>query len=514
MENKKAKKIDFGIGLVIIIGIIAVLNFFSYQIFYRWDLTQGNIYSISQVSKKTAGELNDIVNIKAYFSANLPSQFLALKQEVGDILGEYETFSNGKIRPEFIDPGTDEETQRDLYLIGIPQLTFEVYEKDKVQLVNGYMGIAVSYGSKTEVIPAVKSDTSDLEYQITTAIKKAVSEEIATVGFLTSGGTASLTGAISEAKKQLEDLYAVREVAFSGDLPEIPADIDTLIIAGPKEEYSEAELKAINAFLVRGGRLLALIDGVSIGQGLQATKNTTNLIEFLSQYGILVNQDLAADTRNGMASFSQGFITFSSNYAFWPKITKEGFNTAVSAVANLENVILPWASTIDINSEKIGTESATFLAFTSDRGWRVKDNFNVLPNNANLPQGEQKKYNLAVLINGQMSDAYPTKEAKTGQFNGRIIVVGDSDFMSDGFIGNNRDNLTLFQNLVDTLSFDEDLINIRSKGVSSRPIKEGISDSAKSAIRYANVLGLTLVVVLFGLLRYFLRRRSRFVDDL
>ncbi|MCU0679572.1 MAG: GldG family protein, partial [Planctomycetes bacterium] len=442
MQSKKAKKLDLGISLVIIIGIAAVLNFFSYQIFYRWDLTQNKVYSISKVSKKTAGELNDIVNIKAYFSANLPSQFLALKQEVSDMLSEYEAYSNGKIRTEFIDPGIDEETQRELYMIGIPQLTFEIYEKDKLQMVNGYMGIAVSYGGKTEVIPAVKSDTSGLEYQITTAIKKAVSEEIATIGFLNAAGAVSLDGAISAAKKELEDLYTVREVAFSSDQTEIPADIDTLVIVGPKEEYTDNELKAVNAFLVRGGRLLALLDGVSIAQGLQASKNTTNLIGLLSKYGIIVNQDLAADTRNGMASFTQGFITFSSNYSFWPKITKEGFNQDVSAVANLENVILPWASTIDINPDIVSAESASFLAFTTDRGWRVAENFNVLPSNANLPQGTQKRHNLAVLLNGEMPDAYPEKDGE-GKFVSRLIVVGDSDFLSDGFVGNTPDNLTL-----------------------------------------------------------------------
>src|SRR3989339_853161 len=164
MPNKKIKKTDLSITIILFIGIIAVLNFFAYQIFYRWDLTQNKIYSISKVSKKTVGELDDIVNIKAYFSDNLPGQVLNLKQEVADILDEYAAFSNGKIKVEFIAPDSDEETQKELYAAGIPQLTFQVYEKDQVQLVNGYMGIAISHGDKTEAIPAIKENTSDLEY--------------------------------------------------------------------------------------------------------------------------------------------------------------------------------------------------------------------------------------------------------------------------------------------------------------------------------------------------------------
>ncbi len=515
-STKKIKKTDIGITVIIIIGILAVLNFFSYQIFYRWDLTQGKIYSISKASKKTVGELDDIVNIKVYFSENLPSQFITLRQEVADIMDEYQTFSNGRIKVEFIDPADDEDIQRELYVIGIPQLTFEVYEKDKVQLVNGYMGIAISFADKTEAIPAVKRDTRDLEYQITTAIKKVTSEEIATIGFLTSQGTASLTDEMSAAYQELQELYTVRQIEFGEETAEVPVDIDTLIIVGPKEEFSEEQLQAINSFMMRGGSLMVLLDGVIVERGLLANKNSTGLDSLLEKYGIKVNQNLVADVRNGMASFTQGFVTFSTSYPFWPKITNEGFNKENSAVANLENVILPWTSTIDIMEEKIGDESAvTNLVFTTDKAWQVKDNFNISPQSSIVSQGEQKRYNLAVAISGEFKNAYPGKnEEVSSSFSSRLIVVGDSDFIHDGFLQNTPDNLTLFQNLVDSLSFDEDLISIRSKGISSRPIKEGLSDGAKAAVRYLNVFVLTVIVILFGMIRYYLRRRSRFVDDL
>ena len=74
--------------ITIVIGIIAALNFLSYQIFTRFDLTQGKIYSLSDISKATAANLNDIVNIKAYFSAELPPQFMNVRQETKDILAE------------------------------------------------------------------------------------------------------------------------------------------------------------------------------------------------------------------------------------------------------------------------------------------------------------------------------------------------------------------------------------------------------------------------------------------
>jgi ABC-2 type transport system permease protein len=513
-NTKKLKKTDLSIAVIIIIGILIVINFFSYQLFYRWDLTQSKQYSISKVTKNTIGSLDDVVNIKAYFSKNLPSQFITIKQEVTDILDEYQNYSKGKIKVEFIDPGTDEQTQRELYMKGIPQLTFEILEKDKSQLVNGYMGIAISYGNKTEVIPAVQQNTQDLEYQITTAIKKVITDKIATVGFLTSNGVMTSASGISTAYKEVQKLYTVVDVNLK-DEKTVPTEVNTLIIAGPKEKFTDAELKAINSFVMRGGSLFVMLDGVTIEAGLSTKKNETDLDKLLEKYGLKINLDLVADTRSGVASFTQGFMTFSSNYPFWPKITKEGFSQTNGAVSNLNTVVLPWASSIDINESLINKNNYASLAFTTDKAWVQSDNFSILPNGSATPQGTQKIYNLAVMVNGGIKNAYPDKNSKENkESSGRIIAVGDSDFLSDSFLQNMPDNLTFFQNLVDSLSFDQDLINIRSKNVTSRPIKEGLSDSARLAIRYVNILGLTLLVIIYGMARYYMRRKSKFVDEL
>lgn len=79
LKTGKIKKLDLSIAILLIIGIAAVINFLSYQIFTRLDLTQGKIYSISAASKNAVGNLDDVVNIKAYFSSNLPSQVLPVR---------------------------------------------------------------------------------------------------------------------------------------------------------------------------------------------------------------------------------------------------------------------------------------------------------------------------------------------------------------------------------------------------------------------------------------------------
>lgn len=507
ISKKLFQKANFGITVIIIIGIIAVINFFSYQIFYRGDLTQNKDYSISKASKQVAGKLDDVVNIKVYFSENLPSQYISLRQEVGDILDEYAAYSNGKIRVEFIDPGDNEDMKSELYMLGIPELQFNVLEKDKYQVVKGYLGIAAQYGGKTEAIPVVEN-TDNFEYQMTLAIKKVISDEMATIGFITDNA-ADLDGEISAAYEKTGELYQARPVDLDSE-KEIPDDIDTLVIAGPKEKFSEVQLKAIDAFLMKGKSLLILADGVKVEEGLMASVNDTGLNNLLEKYGIKINNDLALDVSSGIVSFTQGYVTFSTNYPLWPKILPQGFDRENAATANLESLVLPWASTLEVAADKINpADKISYLARTTDKAWRQKDNFDLNPQQNFSSSGEKGIFNLAVAVSGKFTSAYGSGE--TG--NGRLIVVGDSDFIKDGFSRNAPDNLVFFQNLIDSLSLDEDLINIRSKGVSDRPLKE-LSDGAKAAIRYLNIFGLTIIIVAFGMARYYARRRSRFADEL
>ncbi|MFH0955741.1 MAG: GldG family protein [Candidatus Falkowbacteria bacterium] len=504
--NKFLKKANLSLTIIIVIGILIVLNFFSYNIFYRFDLTQNKDYSLSGASKQVAADLKDIVSVKVYFSADLPSRFLNLRQEVGDILDEYVSYSGGKIKVEFIDPKNDQATQQELYMAGIPQLQFNALEKDKYQVINGYLGMLIKYGEKSQAIPVIQ-DTKDLEYQITSTIKKLTSVDIPSIGFWQGNGAADTAQEVGAAYEKLSEIYNVSIINYATD-KKITDGLDILIIIGPKEKFNDDELKAIDAFLTGGGSLIILADGVTVEQGLSANKNDTGLNKILEPYGVKLNENLVLDVNNGMASFSQGFVTFSTNYPYWPKIIKSGFDQNNPAVSRLESLVLPWASTIDILADKTKDTAVSYLAITSDQAMAVADNFKLQPQ-TEISGGVKGKFNLAVSLTGKFVS--PFNNASSGA--GHLILVGDSDFIRDNFLQNYPDNLLFFQNIIDGLSLGSDLISIRSKGVTERPVKE-ISDTAKAAIRYGNIFAVTVIVLLFGMARYHLRRRTRFEDQI
>lgn len=505
--DKKIKKSDLSITVLLVVGILIVVNFFSYQIFHRWDLTENKMYSISSVSRESVKNLDDIVNVKAYFSDNLPGQILSVKQEIVDVLDEYANYSGGHVRVEYVNPGTDESAMREVQMKGIAPLTFQVVEKDKVEMVNGYMGMIIEYGNRSEVIAAFKEDTSDLEYQITSAIKKVVNAEPVEIGLLTSHGTADKE-AIKAAYEKLSEIYSVRDIDLAAKDVDL-GGLDSLIVIGPKEKFTEEELGKLDKFLSLGGDVIALMDGVTVNaeQGLAADKNPSNFGEFLKKNGVTVNNDLILDTRSGTISFTQNNFPFplSVKYPFWPEITKEGFNQNYSAVANLGNIVLPWVSSVSIDTAKLGQDNFSLLISSSAGSWRMQDNFDLNPN-AKFSPSEQKKYDLAVVTNTKGGD----------QKKGRLAVIGDSEFIFDGFLRNNPSNLTFFQNLVDSLGLGEDLINIRAKTATSRPLNDGkdFSDAQRNWIRFLNVFGITILTVTFGMGRYYFRRKASFADEL
>jgi len=502
--KKFIKKDNKAITIILVLAIFSVVNFLSTNIFLRFDITQNKDYSISNVSKKTAKNIDDIINIKAYFSGNLPPKYLNLQQEIKDILDEYESYSKGKINIEYIDPTTD-EIKAELKKKGIPALRFNVMKNDAFEVVQGYIGLSFEYADKQEIIPMI-SNTANLEYNVTLAIKKIIADSVPVLGIVSSNGVVKKEE-MGFALRKLQELYEIKFIDLKAD-DKISDSVKTLMIVGPKEKFGEEELKKIDEFVISGRPLVLLADGINVERGMKVSKNNTDVNKILENYGLKINNDLILDTSSGRASFSQGFLTFMVDYPLWPKVISDNFNQNNVMVANLSSLMLPWVSSIEKTKEIDGLNTI-YLARSTRNGWAQKDNFKLNPQEISKTKGENGQYNFAIFAQGKLKSAFSDKEID----NARLIVVSDSDFTTDVFLKQNPDNLIFFQNLVDGLSLDEDLITIRSGGISEKPLKP-VSKEKKSLLRYLNIFGMTILVLGFGLLRYFLRRKSKAIDSI
>ena len=517
------------VGVVLL--ILGLVNYIGVRRFVRMDLTDGRQYTVSKSTKKVLKGLDDIVNVTVYFSRNLPPYLVTLDRQVKDLLDEYRAYSGGRLRIQFVDPADDPEKERTLQYQGIPKVQLNIVEKEKAQLTNVYLGMAISYGDKNQVIPVVQS-VDNLEYDITSAILK-VTQTPPKVAFLAGNGEPGLDregyGRLAEA---LRKQYDVTTVDLSNGQP-VPADVRTLVVARPTNRLPERTRYEIDQFVMRGGRLIALADGTQLQpQQLMTRPLDTGLAELLAHYGVKPNQDLVWDQSNVTTSFSNGMFTFMVQYPWFARILPANLDRKNPVTAGLESIVLPWTSTleptvaVDSTGANAGTH-AEVLAWSSKVSFTMPGASSVNPQQQTPPppRDQLKRRPVAVALSGTFRSFFagrpvpapadsaaaagaphPTTLAASPAT--QILVAGDADFATDQFAQQYPQNLTFMENAVDWCTMGDALIGIRSRAGAIRPLKP-LSDGARTAVKFANLLGVPLLVVLGGLGWLAFRRRTR-----
>lgn len=533
------KRIKYGSNTVVvialIIGILVLVNYLSTRRFLRFDLTEDKRYTVSKATKNVIKELDDIVTITAYFSTE-PAEVNRIRRDVRDVLDEYDAFSQ-KLKIKFIDPGEFDDTQKqELRFKGIPEMPINVRQEDKVVIANVYMALSVGYGGKEEVIPVVRS-TSNLEYELTSTILKVTTKYTKTIGFLTGHQEFDINAQTQESQylRELLDInakgqYNLSSVDVKAGEPVAPS-VTTLVVAGPKQELSEREKYEIDQFIMRGGRAIFLIDPVTMQpQTVQATPLSTGLNDMLEHYGIRLGNNIVADLRfHDNVRLDQGFMRVIQPYPYFVKVVKNNFSKENAVTSQLESLTLPWTSSLEVLTKE--GVIATPLAKTSEYGKSSQGFYNLMPGTP-IPNTDTQMYTVAAALEGKFKSFYAEKETPpvesvledrdeaedsasqeenteesttiTDSTETQIIVVGTSQFL----IQLNRSSVDFLLNSLDWLTLGETLIGIRSYTITDRPIEE-VSGIVKNLIKYFCMIGIPLLVVIIGLIRYLLRRRVK-----
>jgi gliding-associated putative ABC transporter substrate-binding component GldG len=504
--------------LIIIAAILVVVNLISANHFGRLDLTNDKQYSISGATKNTIKNLDDLLTIKVYFSKQLPPDLAQSSQYIRDILAEYKAYSS-KVKIELIDPAKDEATKNEVLSLGIPELEMQVLEKDQYKVQKGFFGIAFFYGDKKEIIPMVQ-DIQNLEYEVTSIVKRLTSESLQTIGFLSGhdehgiydlSGTSNAgttTSDYATIKKELDKNYNVVSVDLAKE--KAMQNISTLIIAGPKKSLTDDELYQIDQFLMNGGKVVFLVDEVLIGEGLQAQPIQSGLEKILAKYGVKINQDLIIDSSNENVGFTSGYMQFFMPYPFWPKLIKANFDQSNPIMSRLQSLSLSWASSIFL--EKQNNIEYNFLAQTTKNAGSLSQPFDLNPQQE-FKADKRSQYSMIVLAKGNFTSAFKDEkvsaDSKIDQATkeSQILVMADSDFITDNNLKRFPDNGVFFLNAVDYLTVGSELISIRSKNISERPIQQ-LDDEAKMIVKTINIIILPGLVIILGLVRYYKRKKK------
>ncbi|MBI2637035.1 MAG: GldG family protein [Parcubacteria group bacterium] len=534
-SKKQVNRASAILAMAVVAALVLVVNLVSLKLFARWDATENRDYSISDTTREIVRNLDDVVNVKAYFTSELPGYLLVRNQDVRGMLSEFESASKGNVKVTYLDPNASDELEREARGIGIPTLQFNVLQEDTFEVRNGYLGLAVFYRDNQEIIPIVQ-DASTLEYDLSAAITRARRKEIPTVGFVADKGSQPGLQLV-RVREMLKQQYEVSDVIL-GSVELIPEGVDTLIVPGPSVLKARDQY-VLDQFLMRGGDLLILAEGTNVDfNNLSVEKRSSGLGELLAHYGVRLNQNLVLDASYEIAPFRTDQTQFYAPYPFWVKIQKGGFNPDSSVVNKLESLVVTWASTLDVLEEKLSDRTqavelvrTTVQSWTQEEDWQLNPRLIVPPESAE----DRKSYVLGVMLSGRFASMFskddipnrtivdgdtereePPSDSEQEQFRsetdeGRLVVIGDADFPLDVNVNRWEANAVFFVNLVDALSSDESLIAIRSKGVTDRPLAK-LSEQARSRIKWLNVLGMSALFACYGALRSVRRRRMKAVE--
>ena len=542
------------IGFVVLtIAALGAANFVGTRFFKRLDMTSEKVYTLSQGSKDLVKNLPDRLNVKLFMSEDLKPPFKQHAQFVRDLLSEYETYSEGKLKLEVIKIGEgDSKKEEEAQKYKVQKSNRGVVSANKFEIGSTFLGVGFDYHGEIESIPIIENDAG-LEFEISGLIKQMTVKKrkiafASSEGELTpGGGHGSGLQILSEQLKKTGYETTTAELKAA-----IPPDVDALLIVGAKQPFTDRAKYVVDQFLMRGKSVGVFVDGqvLQTPRGMMmpgmdmpqiAQNNEANLDDLLSAYGVKIKQDIVLDMQNYIGPVQVGGQMLGVNHPVFlvagPLPQVHQINTGLKAA------IFPYASSLELVGEaKEGKGNVTFtkLAETSKESWRPQGPFVFMPTQRarDMTIGTDKgPFPLAYAASGKFKSAFAGKQAvkedgskvdgnvsqpgvdpmvSESPATARLVVIADSEFISDQYVNLGlRSGLQLYVanlayalNIVDWLAQDEALAQVRNKGMQSRPLDQ-VKEGTVTLIKAGNIIGLPLLLLLIGLIRWRIRSSAR-----
>lgn len=473
-------------------GIIIVVNIISAQLYFRLDLTADKSYTLSKATKNILRSLEEPVTVTAYFTEDMPPQLLQARTDFMDMLIEYSNVAKGNLVYEFIDPNKDQDSENKAMQEGIMPNIVNVRERDQMTQKRVFLGAVLKMGTDKEIIPVIQSGTA-MEYALSSAIKKLSVTEKPMVGFIQGHGEPSM-GALQQVMTSLGVLYSIREVNLDDPAADL-RQFATIIMVAPTDTIPPQHLSTLDQYLSAGGNLFIAYNKVKGDfTTVQGTSIYTGLEDWLGRKGLYVDNNFLVDATCGSVGVQQqaGFMSFTTNISFpyLPVLQKFADHPVTKG---LEQVLLPFASTIQYT----GDTSLTFtpIAFSSQKSGTLNP---PLYFDVNKKWGDQDFPLSGLTVAGILSGKI------TGGAESRIILVGDGDFPVNGEGQRPQqlqpDNVNLMVNAVDWLSDQTGLIDLRTKAITARPLKD-VEEGKATFLKWLNFLLPIILIIIYGIFR-------------
>ncbi|HCP46854.1 MAG TPA: hypothetical protein DIU15_12480 [Deltaproteobacteria bacterium] len=526
MQDRRSLWANAVLTLLLLAAIFACLNTLSRDSYARIDLTRDKEFTLSPAARTILRGLEDELRIEVFLSENLPPQFALHTQRIKDKLAEMTAVSPVPIRVTYIDPGESDEATARAQRLGVSPRETSIRSRGKMEAQVTWLGLSIHYRDRSEVLPFIDS-TAFLEYEIGRAIRSLQTEAgRAVIGCVTGHGEPDFAAAATEQGNQLAPLANVLQENYdlvSVDLTaDVPENIDVLLLMGPQQQLSEAELFRLDSYVMKGGAL-GVFPLVSLPdpQTLQLRPAPVDLSPLWATWGIEVDKSLVIDRHlNGLIPLPATIRTARGAMRINRRVSSplvpiaNNLDREHPITRRLDTIVAPFASSIDAQAAVSDVAiDATVLVATSDRSTAGAVVTSLDPRLTPAPSDKEIAGPHAVFVSlkGSFASAWAGRvpedigDSSTGievperSPDGTRLVIGTSFEMPIA-------NPQLLLAMVDWMAADETLLGIRPS-MSAPPVLELPEGGGLELIKQANVVGMPLLVVLFGVLR--LRRRKR-----
>lgn len=571
MVNKKnnkrvsGRKWDIGIFLALV-AVIFLVNYIGSVKFFRVDLTAEKRFSLSDSTKEILENLDDVVYVQCYLDGdNFPAGIKRLRNETRELLNEFKAYGGSNVEYEFINPFSDPDKKAQQKMImqlvedGLQPTNLQNQEEEGSQQLLIFPGALVSYKGRTVPVELLRSQVGRNQELVLNESIEGLEYEFAKAIYILKGGATrkrigftmghgELGGAaVSDLGMDLSKLYNVKGQEITSDLKGIPMETELLVVAKPQLPFSEGEKFVLDQFVMRGGRILWLVDNVASSMDslsksqLGATMGiplALNIDDLLFKYGVRLNYDVVLDAQSGSIPLVVGMYgnqpqTELKPWYYYPVVTPDAKHVIVD---KLPNIRFEFVGTIDtVRAEGI---QKTVLLHTSNLSKALMAPIRIALSMVDQPADEKsfnkKRLPLAVLLEGEFSSAFANRIVAKKQLDDglqfidksvetKMIVVADGDIIRNGF--NMREgspiplgydykskeyfpaNKTFLLNCVNYLMNDAWLVPLRSKQFKIRLLDKKKIQKEETNWKVINILVPIAFTLLLGLVFTQMRKR-------
>ena len=489
------RTVSFSFGLLLLLALFCALVVVNNEAFdnVRVDLTENQVYSLSDGSKRVVAEIDEPLNLYFFYSDTTTKGMTGLRNyanRVQSLLEEYETISNGKIRLQVIDPEPFSEAEDQAAQFGLTGAALGQLDESV------YFGLAGTNALDDQAVIGFFDPQKEafLEYDVSKLIFQLSQPNAVNITVLTdipvSGGQNTMTGQFSPPLaffNQLEQLYTVEKIDASAT--EIPSDTDILLIAHPKN-LSEQLLQSIDQYAMAGGRLMLFVDPhfesdqMAMMGGVGANASEFPLLEDwgieIAPEQVLLDASLGLEVRTPQGGVARHLGIVGFNQA--------SVDSADVITANLESIN---AASVGVISIKDGASLSMQPLLTSSGNNQLIQSaiYSLSQDPTELTRdfvSDNQSHVVMARVTGSASSAFTQGEESdwiASTDNLSLIVVADADVLTDrfwvqqsNFFGQTiytpfADNGDLVNNAVENLTGSDALISIRSRGTFSRPFE-------------------------------------------